>query len=842
MNKNHIFIISVIGFAMISRAEVEHQTSSEVAPSKQLIAFQYDNEDLVNIVNYIASKKEINLLFPTKTDEKLTGKLTWHLDKKVPLDEAWHLLQTILTIAGYAIIPRPTYYEIVKISPAISREPVPLYIGVPFEKLPTSNERIRYMYYLANIKQEGETENEITTVLKALLPADAVFKIDTATNALIIMAQASDIRSAMTVITQLDRPGFQERMEIIKLHYTNAHMVADLFNNKILQASDAQRYRLDAKKPSEMSYFSKHIKIIANEKTNSLVVLGRSQALERIREFINHYIDVEPDSGKSILHVYQLQYLDAPSFAAVLNNIVQPKQPGGVEQSTGERKSGIGPQRYFDEVIIAVDTPPDSPADAFAAASTTATSITPATGEAASAQLKYFGGNKLIIAARNDDWKKIRELIERLDQPAPQVLIEVLIADLTLGDSRALGTLFRNPAKIPMPGQVNFQSAQLAPGVMPDSFTQSSTSPKTIGAIADGAATDLLRQFNINPTTGQRSDTGDPLTNVAQLLAAGSTVISFSDNDGKTWGITQILKLLDHTKILSHPHVISTNNQPATIEVNEIRLLPDQASGSQGGTIVQTNKNIPAALKVGIVPRISISETRESTVSLNVTIDINEFRSPTDNTRITRKVKTNAIVNTGDILALGGLLRTNDADGLGETPVLSKIPIIGWLFKRRTKTNSRTNLTVFISPTIILPRSREGLSEYTKDYINITKNYAGQEGLFGSLKDPITRWFFHEKSPTEQFTHNFIKDDEIQKAKMPMPTNNNNNNKPEPTEKKEEESMFAIGHQEEQLSQLKDLLKDIDNPFKNITQPTFTESNNVQLSDAHDKRSKKKKR
>lgn len=827
MKKNYIFIISFSVLATCTLAEIEQSRPTASTSSKQHIIFQYDNEDLVNIINFIASKKEVNLLLPAKADEKITSKLTWHLDKKITIDEAWQLLQTILRIAGYALIPRPTYYEVVKVSPTITREAVPLYVGVPFEQLPTGTEQIRYIYYLANIK-EGETEGEMSTVLKAILPAEAVFKIDTATNALIIMASANDIRSAMTIISQLDRPGFQERMEVIKLHYTNARMVADLFNNKILQATDAQRYRLDTKKPSDLTYFSKYVKIIPNDKTNSLIVLGRSQALERIREFINHYIDVEPDSGKSILHVYQLQYLDATSFAKVLNDIVQSKQIGGVEQSTGERKPAIGPQRYFDEVVIAVDTPPDTPTDTFAVATT------PTTGDTGGLQLKYYGGNKLIIAARNDDWKKIRELIERLDQPSPQVLIEVLIADLTLGDSRALGTMFRNPAKIPMPGQVNFQSAQLTPGVMTDSFA----TPQTIGAIAGGAASDLLRQFN---NSNPRTDT-PPNTNVAILnsqgVEAGSTIISFSDNDGKTWGITQILKLLDHTKILSHPHVISTNNQEATIKTSEIRLLPDQASGSQGGTIVQTNKDIPAELQVHIVPRISISETRESTVSLNVTIDINEYRSAslTDNTRITRKVKTNAIVNSGDILALGGLLRTNDADSLGETPVLAKIPVIGWLFKKRTRTNTRTNLTVFISPTIILPRSREGLSDYTKDYINITQNYAGQDGLFGSLKDPITRWFFHDDSPTSAFTRHFIKDDETKKtALLPMPNNNNNNS----TSDLPKESPYAVDQQEEQLTQLKNLLKDIDNPFKNITQPTFVQ--NVSSSD-QDKNNKKRKR
>ena len=802
MNNKYLFIIIIFFIPSLCWSATEQPEDKTLidSPKSHLISFQYDNEELVNVVNYIATKKKINMLFPTKTDDKLAGTLTWHLDKKVTIDQAWELLQTILRIAGYAIIPRPTYYEIVKTSPAISREPVPLYVGTMPDKLPLGDEQIRYIYYLINIKSETEVEGEIDTVLKAILPTNALFKIDKATNALILMGRANDIHSAMSLVLHLDRPGFQEHMHIIKLHYTNAQMIADLFNNKILQANDVNRYRLDTKKPSDASYFSKHIKIIANERTNSLIILGRIQALERIAEFINHYIDVEPDSGKSLLHVYQLQYLDAVKFASVLNNIVQSGKTGGTEQATAEQKTATGPQRYFDEIIISVDTPPEG-----------AESVGETKPENGAQTQKYYGGNKLIIAARRDDWKRIKTLIEKLDQPSPQVLIEVLIADLTLDDSRALGTLFRNPGKIPMPGQVNFQSAQLDPGVMPDSFAN----PQTIGAIDGGPATDLLRQFdNTNP----RKDTGDPLTNVAQLLAAGSSVISFSDNDGKTWGITQILNLLDHTKILSHPHVISTNNQVATIETTEIRLLRDKASGSQGGTIVQTRKSIPASLKVNIVPRISISDIRSSTVALNVIIDIDEYKSTNDNTRITRKIKTNATVNTGDILALGGLIRSNESDAVGETPVLSKIPVIGWLFKRRSRSKQRTNLTVFISPTIIEPRFRTGIKEYTQDYLNISKGYASPH-LFDSLKDPITRWFFHEESPTKRFTRDFMKhDEEYQQLKMPAPQLDES---PQPLS-----NNLLVEQHNEQLNQLKDILKDVDNPFKDIA-PASVAQNTV---------------
>ncbi len=816
-----LFFLSVsIILQSEERADTKIVDTVQPTASKPMVSFKYNDEELVNVINYVASKKEVNLLLPTSANDKVTGKLTWHLEKKVTIDEAWNLLEMILRIAGYSFVHKPNHYEVVKLSPAISRESAPLYVGVAPDQLPLTDQRIRYIYYLVNIKSEGEGDNEIHTVLKALLPSNAVYKIDSATNALLIMAPATDVRSVMSVVTHLDRPGFQEQLEIIKLKYTNARMVSDMFNNKILQTNEMNRYRLDTKKTSDATYFSKHIKIISNERTNNLIVLGRPQSTERIREFIKHYIDVEPDSGKSILHIYPLQYLDAPSLAKVLDNIIQSKQTGGLEQATGEQRAPTGPQRYFDEVIIAVDSPADSGFDEMGTdesfgtvpeEDTTTEEETTTETTSPIKPVKYHGGNKLIIAARSDDWKRIKELIEKLDQPQPQVLIEVLIADLTLDDSRALGTLFRNPEKTPMPNEMNIQSAQLAPGVIPDSFNK----PATIGVLeSEDKAADVLRTYGID-STGTRVDDGT--LSVASQMIAGSTAISFSDNDGKTWGITQILKLIDHTKILSHPHVISTNNQPAKIENTEIRVLIDQASGSSGGSIVQTRKQVKASLKVNIIPRISLSDTREDTVNLQVTINIDEYKSTTNDTRITRNVTTNATVNTGDILAIGGLIRSNETDAVGETPVLSKIPILGWLFKKRSKTKQRTNLTVFISPTIIQPRLRAGIGEYTSDYLSITKEYAKSGDLFDSLKDPITRWFFAEESATERFTRDFMSKDETHSNNPPMPTHTRaRRTKHASNNTKQDNSKRYAQQKKEQADHLKNLFSNTDNPFKNM--------------------------
>src|SRR5437868_14963665 len=115
----------------------------------------------------------------------------------------------------------------------------------------------------------------------------------------------------MAIIGSLDQLEAEEKPEVIQLRYLNAETVAGLFNDQILRAAgDANQNRLGVRVPNNNTYFKK-VRVVPDPRTNRLIVFGRPQAVQRVRDFIHKYIDVELESGKSILHVYQLQYLDA---------------------------------------------------------------------------------------------------------------------------------------------------------------------------------------------------------------------------------------------------------------------------------------------------------------------------------------------------------------------------------------------------------------------------------------------------------------------------------------------------------------------------------------------------
>jgi len=747
---------------------------------KKSFSFKFVDENLVDVINMVAEFKGVNVLLPTMADA-ISSKVTVALEEKMNADEAWQFLIQVLDIAGYSLVPKPGGYGIVKTTPQIARASLPIYIAVPWDKIPNTEQRIRCVFYLSNIKVPADAQdqaNELNTVISKLLPngesgpqdpANSRLAYDPVTNAIIIAERASVVRSIMQIVSALDTTGFKEKIEMLPLFNTVASEVKKIFND-IMQSPQRSPYGLDARKPTvEATYFSKFVRIIPYDRLNMLIIIGREQAVDRVQDFIQKYIDITQDSGQSVFHTYSLQYLDAKEFAPILQHIVDSTSTGGTGQSRQEGTAAAqgGTERVFEGVRITHDRPEDA-------------------GQAAgdsSTEAVYYGGNRLIVAARHDDWLRIKKLCEQLDTPQPQVIIEVLVADLTLDDSRLIGSMLRNPLNVPLVGDMQFQSAQLARGILVNNLDKNQgLSPATVG----------LDNQNHNNDTDILKDAygsdGSALTEETKAIGnqsivsqadAGTTAISLIDPcTKKVWSLLEVRNYLGWRRVLTNPHIIAVNNQPTKLVIGETRLVPDAAQGQQGGNSMVPRKKIPGNLVLNFTPRICLSpdgNTDNDTVQLGMDVKIDEFTSsafvtsaanPQGANVFKRHVTTSAHVRSGEVIPLGGLLRRDASQNVSETPLLGKLPIIGYFFKNRGGTTTDTNLTVFICPTVIRPRLRlGGVGNYTRDYVKLTKKYAQEGLLFDSLKDPVTRWFFNTESDVIDTVNDFLAEDEFKQDK-----------------------------------------------------------------------------
>jgi len=733
-----------------------------------LVSFSYSRVNLTTIINQLAQYKSYNVVFPVGQNT-INAVVSFSLNEPISIDHAWDMLISILDVAGYTVVPRGNTISIVKNNKDVSRESYRTFIGVEPKDIPDMHEMIRYVYYLANIRFTEKTgESELATLYKAMMPAEALFAFDSTSNAIIMVGKTNDVKAYMDIVMQLDQVKFQESFEIVQLQHTNAAVIAQLINEYLIKQDGTNRYRIDAKRPPEHAYISPFTKIIQVPQANKLILLGARQSIDRIRDFVHNVLDVDLTKQNShaqpILHIYALQYRDAESLADVLRKIVESSRAGGSEQARGRTIAG-GPERSFEEVVIVADKPKRAE------------------------ELQYYGGNKLVVACSNKDWEQLEKLIEQLDQPEPMIFIEILVADLTLGDSRSLSSQFRIPAKFSMPASTQMQSGQLdttsgAPAII---GSPNQTNPETIQA-------DLLQNFT----------TGDTPQSLASFAVPGATLVSLNDSDGRTWGILDILSRLNNSKTISHPHVTCANNQKIVIANGEQRFLLDEASGGTGAPVTR-NKFINAELKVELTPRIT-----GELVYMQVKISINDFIDAAGNQTV-RQLEMNVIVPNGGIFAGGGLVKVINSETVSKVPILGDIPIIGPLFFSKKNTSiTQNNLVVFISPTIIYSQYHQELNEHTQDYIEIAQSYGKNSGLFDALKDPITHWFFHTTSQTDESIGEFLASAKLQESK--------------PAEQQAEpESATAVDEVavpqhatkpvEDNVTQLKDKLQNEVNPF-----------------------------
>ncbi len=589
-------------------------------------------------------------------------------------------------------------------------------------------------------------------MLQSFLSPDATMFFDPQLNALIIIENATIIKSVMEIIDAFDNEKMWDQEPLmVTLDHVNAAQVKSLFDDIVPQNTGGKG----------SGYFSADAKIIVEPRKNMLILLGKPESTKRVKDFIKEYIDVPLDKGKSILHIANLKYQKAETFAPILQQIVQDQSTSSSGQSTSSGSTG-GPQQFFKGVIVQPEVP--------------------STGGSDSGSVQ--GGNRLIIAAVESDWIRIKKLIEELDKPQLQIVVRGLIVDMTYDDQRSLGNQLRNYTDF-FVKNVNWQTGHIG-GIETNSGFSTPQNPNS------PSSSESLRA-NLLGTNSSGYSSG----NIASNATAGSFILSFTDNANNTnngiWLITQILTRETDSKILYQPFLITTNNTAVTFKDISNQKIPGQAS-ERFGVEVQEQEFKDAATSLNCTPRIS----QNGMVNLTLSLNINQWTG-INNGQTTRSFVTNVNIKSGDILVVGGLTKRRVQNSIYQTPLLADIPVIGNLFKRRNKLVTTTNLMTFLQVEVIYPMqtNQDKISRRIFDAAHAIITTPDEN--FSNLHDPISRWFFgQEKSSVSPQT---FKAFAYEKESIPF-----KNKVPMPAPKKE---LFSIPHSETPASTIKTMSEEI---------------------------------
>ncbi len=704
-------------------------------PEAPKVPFSFKKKPLTQLLEKMAPPGT-NILFPQRAAdlEALKQQQITYLpqEKETSQDTGWHILKTFLELSGFSIFKQhQDQFTVVRNSSvdggAINREPLPVYAGVLPDHLPHDDGRIIYIHYLKNLRVPEVSEKDshpLTAMLKQLLTYNASLLFDPKSNAIIIIDKASHAISVAHLLNEFDNRGIKEQVAYVPLTYLPAQELVSIFDTLKLAAGDGQAHersfiRSDPEADA-IGLFTQDTRMVADTMRNGVILMGREANVERIAEFIQDSLDVPQDAkgGGSILHYYDLNYLDSIKTAPILNRIVTAALPAG-EQATAE---GDTKPLFRGAVIAAIESVIRKPAlktEDIAIEQKGFPEVENLDAVATNA------GNRLVIAARESDWQIIKKLLQQIDTQQPQVLLEMVVVEFSYDHTTSMAGTIRSKTDSPnLPHGVQYLASHITPVV------------SVLGTTPTQLAVDLLQI--IGPG------------NVPSQVSSGSLLLSI--NDPKTPGIFGLLEILDtvvSAKITSYPYITIKNHTEGLLDTTEMKRTTGDVANTTNGTATIPIIDLPATFAVHAVPHI-VSDTR-----LRLAIGFTEdyYVSSSSLTRNTSELRTTATLNSGEILVMGGLIRTDNLDSGTNTPILGNIPIVGSFFRGTSCETIKTNVVLFVMPTILEPRSR--WTEKTKGAINENKNFVTWGQTPSNLRDPIYRLFFRDESD-QRMINNFV--------------------------------------------------------------------------------------
>lgn len=653
------------------------------APKKD-IYLNFENTELLNFVNYMAELKQINLL----PDKGLEGsKVSLTIRDPLSLEGAWKIFMTVLEMAGFSLIQAGDLYKVVAKDKKLT-EPLPAYINVPLDSLPDSDQVIRYVLFLENVKVDAVSE-----LYSSMLSDKHGLVAQPEVNGFVVTDKSYNIKSATKIIQELDQAGLPETVVVMHLKRTNAVDVKNLLNSLMKNQDTNPLARLLGKRVDETTeYFPPGTKIVAEERTNSLILLGAPGPIKKIENFVVNHIDTELRATASPLHIYELQHVDAEQVKEILEQATDTSGLSSASEQTARYGGVRGGVKYFKSMTFQADK----------------------------------AGNRLIVSSTDEeDWQLLKKTIQDLDKPQPQVAIEALVIAINDTDMKNLGGMMRNKKHGVLGKNIDFQSPSLT-GYPILEMVDSSGNPTTDST---GTPVSLL---------------GDLSSILNTIGKVGQTVLTFGAVNN-IWALLQMVRQQSNATVLSQPFLSVMNKTEGTLTSGlTARVLVEQGSDQSGYEDVTANTTLI------VTPQINL----DGIINLKIEVTIDDLINIQTGERQKKSVKTFASVANGQVLALGGFVQTQINETRAKTPILADVPLLGWFFKNQNRMYTKNYVFIFMAPTILKPRQQPGMQMYTRMKLYQAANEI--EGGINTLRtpDPIFNWFFD--AGKENYSHKVV--------------------------------------------------------------------------------------
>ena len=681
----------------------EFVTQSTCEKPEGKFPWNFERAKIVDIVDQISRITCKN--FIVSSGIKANQEISIISRTAISADEAWQAFLAALEANNLAIVPSGDFNKIVQRHDA-STQAVPFYDDR--SRLPNDETLVTFLYEVQNTSRDT-----IRSLLKGLVGKEGV--IDVVGEGIIVVTDsASNIRRIMRILDKIDVAGGHNRIHTIDLEYADAIEVEKKLNEIFEPSGDKKKQQKSAleraaafrrgstgSEESDNSGFTVH-KIIADERTNKLLVIASDKAFEKIEEVIS-MIDVPSTDGSAQgqVHVYYLKNSDATKIAKTLNTLTQ-----GSRKSNRRKKDDDNENLFEDEVRVTADE----------------------------------ATNSLVVVAGPRDYKSLRSVVDKLDRKRPQVYIEAVIMDIEVNNKLGLG--LESFGGLNTPGGL-LMGGTPGGGDLLKGLAGGMTNPASIG----GAISPFLNSLGL---------IGAPMNTDGLGLPANVAVPSF--------GVAlKMLQTYSDIDVLATPSLMTLDNEKAEMSVGKKIPILKGTSAVQGLEIpIQQVTYEDASLKFIITPHIGDGDTLRIEIEQDIkevgeNIKINNQDQPVLKTKFT---KTTVATSDQQTIVISGLISRERKRSESKWPILGDIPLLGWLFKGRDTEKVDKNLVLVVTPYII--RSDEDFQKIydrkMREREQLAKMYFGDKI---STYDPHID-YTKKRGPLTQLVDHV--DDEMQRA------------------------------------------------------------------------------
>jgi len=605
-------------------------------------------------------------------DPKVKGQVTVQTSRPISISDVLPALESVLRAHGFAVVESSGLYQVMPADAAVRGNVAPHLAGTS-----------RRGFGVQILPLKHAAADDIARMLEPFAQKGAIMRTDSVRNLLLVAGTTPERRNMAEIVDIFDVDWFSGMsMALVPLRYSDAKGVAD----DLVKVFGGEEGKLPG-----------GLRVLPIERMNAvLAVSPNADYVNRAKTWIDK-LDVGSPTQDRRLYVYHVQNGQAADLAAVLGDIfgIAPEQRR--KPAEGRLAPGLEPARLTapgttgsafapatGQPQTQTPTPPQAPrqggltqrrsdrtqtADTRTGTRTAVTARRAATPQVPGSEampglriIPHETNNALVILATPSQYREVESALKRLDIVPLQVIIEATIAEVELNDALRYGVQY---------------------------FFDTGNTEITLTDLASGAVSPVFPGFS---------------------------VLGFTNNQN----IRAVLNALDavtNVKIISSPQLLVLDNRTAELMVGDQVPVATQSAVSPITPDAPIVNNIQFR-DTGVLLRVTPHVNASGLVHMEIEQEVSDVRETTTSridspTIRQRRVKSAVAIQSGETVAMGGLIRdgrTNKTQGL---PLLSRIPIFGALFGGHEDVSTRNELLVLITPRVI--RNQEQAREITQE-------------------------------------------------------------------------------------------------------------------------------